>query len=42
METYETYMQKLSLRDSISVENDSIWLIATGALVEHDEQLPAT
>jgi hypothetical protein len=42
METYETYMQELSLGDTISVQNDSVGFVATGALVEHDEQLSAT
>lgn len=42
METYETYMQELSLRDTISIQNDSVGFVATGALVEHNEQLSAT
>jgi len=33
-------MQELPLRDTISVQYNPVWLVATCAFVEHDQKLP--
>lgn len=32
------YVQKLALRHAVTVQYDTVWLVATGTLVKHDQQ----